>query len=87
MIFCKKMLTLGIVRKVDILGRVVIPKELRDTLDIAEKDPIEIFVEDEKIILRKYNPTCVFCGSTNNVVIYKEKLVCEDCAKAVASQF
>ncbi len=78
---------LGIVRKVDILGRVVIPKELRDTLDIAEKDPIEIFVEDEKIILRKYNPTCVFCGSTNNVVIYKEKLVCEDCAKAVASQF
>ncbi len=78
---------LGIVRKVDILGRVVIPKELRDTLDIAEKDPIEIFVEDEKIILRKYNPTCVFCGSTNNVVIYKEKLVCEDCAKAIASQF
>ena len=78
---------LGIVRKVDILGRVVIPKELRDTLDIAEKDPIEIFVEDEKIILRKYNPTCDFCGSTNNVVIYKEKLVCEDCAKAIASQF
>ena len=78
---------LGIVRKVDILGRVVIPKELRDTLDIAEKDPIEIFVEDEKIILRKYNPTCVFCGSTNNVVIYKEKLVCEDCAKAIPSQF
>ena len=78
---------LGIVRKVDILGRVVIPKELRDTLDIAENEPIEIFVEDEKIILRKYNPTCVFCGSTNNVVIYKEKLVCEDCAKAVASQF
>ena len=78
---------LGFVRKVDILGRVVIPKELRDTLDIAEKDPIEIFVEDEKIILRKYNPTCVFCGSTNNVVIYKEKLVCEDCAKAIASQF
>ena len=78
---------LGIVRKVDILGRVVIPKELRDTLDIAEKDPIDIFVEDEKIILRKYNPTCVFCGSTNNVVIYKEKLVCEDCAKAIASQF
>ena len=78
---------LGIVRKVDILGRVVIPKELRDTLDIAEKDPIEIFVEDEKIILRKYNLTCVFCGSTNNVVIYKEKLVCEDCAKAIASQF
>ena len=78
---------LGIVRKVDILGRVVIPKELRDTLDIAEKDPIDIFVEDEKIILRKYNPTCVLCGSTNNVVIYKEKLVCEDCAKAIASQF
>ena len=78
---------LGIVRKVDILGRVVIPKELRDTLDIAEKDPIEIFVEDEKIILRKYNPTCVFCGSTNNVVIYKERLVCEYCAKAIASQF
>ncbi|HPE95902.1 MAG TPA: AbrB/MazE/SpoVT family DNA-binding domain-containing protein [Bacillota bacterium] len=75
---------LGIVRKVDILGRVVIPKELRTTLDIAEKDPIEIYVEDEKIILKKYNPTCVFCGSVDNVLLYKDKLVCETCAKAIA---
>ena len=51
----------GIVRKVDELGRIVLPIELRRTLDIAEKDALEIFVEGDNIILHKYHPSCVFC--------------------------
>jgi transcriptional pleiotropic regulator of transition state genes len=80
------MKALGIVRKVDILGRIVIPKELRDALDIEDKDPLEIFVEDDRIILKKYNPSCIFCGSSNDVVLYKEKLICEECIKSISSR-
>ena len=61
----------GIVRRVDELGRIVIPIELRNKLKIAEKDPIEIYVEGSSIILKKYEETCVFCGGTKNVVDYK----------------
>jgi transcriptional pleiotropic regulator of transition state genes len=70
----------GIVRKVDELGRVVIPIELRRTLGIDEKDPLEIYVDNEKIILKKYEPACVFCGNATNVQHYRGKLVCRDCA-------
>ena len=51
----------GIVRKVDELGRIVLPIEMRRTLDIAEKDALEIYVEGDSIILRKYQPACIFC--------------------------
>jgi len=80
------MKALGIVRKVDILGRIVIPKELRDSLDIEDKDPLEIFVEGDRIILKKYNPSCIFCGSSTDVVLYKEKLICEECIKSISSR-
>lgn len=69
----------GIVRKVDELGRVVIPIELRRTLDIEEKDSLEIYVDGEKIILRKYEPACVFCGNAQEVQNFKGKNVCRDC--------
>ena len=69
----------GIVRPVDELGRVVLPKELRKTMHINEKDGMEIFVEEDKIILRKYQPSCIFCGSLDDVVNYKSKLVCAAC--------
>lgn len=69
----------GIVRPVDELGRVVLPKELRRIMDINEKDGMEIFVENDKIILRKYQPCCTFCGSLDNVVHFQEKLVCNKC--------
>lgn len=69
----------GIVRKVDELGRVVIPIELRNKLGIKEKDPIEIYVDGSSVILKKYQPNCVFCGGTKNLVEYKEKLVCGKC--------
>ncbi|MBE6855196.1 MAG: AbrB/MazE/SpoVT family DNA-binding domain-containing protein [Ruminococcus sp.] len=68
----------GIVRKVDELGRVVIPKELRNTLGINERDPLEIYVEGHKIILQKYQNRCVFCGEkTENC--FMDKCVCEGC--------
>jgi transcriptional pleiotropic regulator of transition state genes len=75
----------GIVRKVDELGRVVIPIELRRTLGIEEKDALEIYVDQEKIILKKYEPACVFCGSADNVQYFRGKLVCRECAQAMAA--
>jgi transcriptional pleiotropic regulator of transition state genes len=69
----------GIVRKVDELGRVVIPIELRRTLGIEIKDALEIYVEGEHIIFKKYQPACLFCDSAANVHNYKGKLICNDC--------
>lgn len=73
----------GIVRKVDELGRIVLPIELRRTLDIAEKDSLEIYVDDECIILRKYQPACIFCDNARDVVVYKGKNICRECIKAL----
>lgn len=69
----------GVVRKVDELGRIVIPIELRRTLDIAEKDALEIYVEGEQIILKKYEPACIFCGNARDVTNYKGKNICKSC--------
>ena len=69
----------GIIRKVDELGRIVIPIELRNKLNIAIKDPIEIFVEGSSIILKKYEPNCIFCGNSKDLSSYKDKLVCSKC--------
>ena len=69
----------GIVRNIDELGRVVVPKELRKKLGIENTDPVEIYVEGEKIILTKYHPACHFCGSFENVVEFKSKTVCRAC--------
>lgn len=71
----------GIVRKVDELGRIVLPIEMRRTLDIAEKDALEIYVEGASVILKKYKPSCIFCDATKNVVTFKEKNVCPKCLK------
>ncbi|WP_438435440.1 AbrB/MazE/SpoVT family DNA-binding domain-containing protein [Gorillibacterium sp. sgz500922] len=76
----------GIVRRVDELGRVVIPMELRRTLGIGEKDPLEIFVDGERIVLRKYAPGCIFCGSSEQLRSVKDKLVCLSCAQAIAKE-
>lgn len=69
----------GIVRRVDELGRVVIPIELRRTLNIAEKDALEIYVDGEEIILKKYEPACIFCGQAKDVVSYRGKNICKQC--------
>jgi len=76
----------GIVRKVDELGRVVIPIELRRTLGIAEKDSLEIYVDSEKIILKKYEPACIFCHSAEDMVNYKGKNICEECLGIINNQ-
>lgn len=75
----------GIVRKVDELGRVVIPIEIRNKFDIAEKDPIEIYVDGSCIILKKYEPNCIFCGNAKNLISYKDKLVCSKCAEKLST--
>ena len=71
----------GIVRPVDNLGRIVVPAELRRTLNINEKDSLEIYVDNENIILRKYEPACIFCNDAEDVIQYKGKNICAHCLK------
>ncbi len=71
----------GVCRQVDELGRIVLPISIRKNLDIHVKDNMEIYTEGDKIILKKRQASCVFCGNTENVVAYNEKLICQDCLK------
>ena len=71
----------GIVRKVDELGRIVLPIEMRRTLDIEEKDALEIYVEGSSVILKKYKPSCIFCDTTKDIVVFKGKNICPKCLK------
>ncbi len=71
----------GIVRKIDDLGRMVIPIELRKTMNINKKDPMEIFVDNDKIILKKYEPACIFCGSADETIEFKGRTICKECLK------
>ena len=74
----------GIIRKVDELGRIVLPIELRRVLDIAERDEVEIYTEGDRIILKKHQNSCVFCNSVKTLTIFKEKHVCESCARGLS---
>lgn len=76
----------GIVRKVDELGRVVLPMELREILNINIKDPLEIYVDEELIILKKYEPGCIFCGSLRETTRFHGKVICKDCIKLTTSK-
>lgn len=69
----------GIVRKVDELGRVVIPIELRRTLGISEKDALEIYVDGERIMLKKYEPACIFTGNADDLIYFKGKMISKSC--------
>jgi transcriptional pleiotropic regulator of transition state genes len=73
----------GVVRKIDELGRIVLPIELRRTLNIGEKDALEIFVDGEQIILKKYEPDCIFCGEGRDVINYKGKNICKSCLNEI----
>lgn len=75
----------GIIRRVDELGRVVIPIEIRNQFNIVEKDPIEIFVNGSSIVLKKYEPNCIFCGNNKDLLSYNDKLICTECANKIAS--
>ena len=69
----------GIVRKIDVLSRMVLPIEIRNNMDLKNKDGVEIFVDGNNIILKKYEPACLFCGNADNVTYFKGKLVCKGC--------
>lgn len=69
----------GIVRKVDKLGRFVLPSEVRKIQGIKEGTPMELFLDGTDIILKKYDPACVFCGESRGVVLFRDKLVCNKC--------
>lgn len=77
----------GIVRKVDELGRIVLPMETRKIMDIKEKDSIEIFTDEDRIILMKYHPACVFCNNAEDVIYFNGKRVCRDCLTKLREQF
>ena len=70
----------GIVRKVDELGHIVLPIELRRTMNIEVKDALEIYVDGDQIVLKKYEPSCIFCGNAKDIIHYKGKNVCSACA-------
>ena len=74
----------GIIRKIDNLGRVTLPIELRRNLDVDCGDPLEIYTEGSSIVLKKYEPACIFCGSSKKITQYKGKNVCENCRKNLA---
>lgn len=71
----------GIIRKVDELGRIVLPIELRRTLDIAERDELEIYMEGDRVILQKFEPSCIFCASSQDLAMYRGKNVCRECIR------
>jgi transcriptional pleiotropic regulator of transition state genes len=75
-----KMKSTGIVRKIDILGRIVLPMELRKSLKIEVKDALEIYVEGEQIILKKYKPGCDACGEISEVISLGNVRLCKNCA-------
>ncbi len=80
------MKSIGIVRRIDELGRIVLPIELRNKMDIKNKDSIEIFVDEDRIILKKYEPACLFCGQAEDVILYKGRLICKKCIADLGQQ-
>ncbi len=76
----------GIVRRIDELGRIVLPIELRNKMDIKTRDSIEIFVDEDRIVLKKYEPACLFCGNADDVILYRGKLVCRKCLAEMNKQ-
>ena len=76
----------GIVRRIDELGRVVLPIELRRTLNLEVRDPVEIFIEGDAIVLRKYNAACLFCGATRDLLAYRGKSLCRNCLRQLREE-
>ena len=76
----------GIVRKIDELGRVVLPIELRRTMNLEVRDPVEIFMEGDSIVLRKYEAACLFCGGRRQMTVFKGKQICADCMRQLREE-
>ena len=73
----------GIKREVDKLGRIVLPIELRRTMELESGDAVEIYVEGNRVILEKYRPSCIFCGKSEDVIVYKDKNICPTCVAEI----
>lgn len=74
------MKAIGCVRQIDKLGRLVLPSDIRKSLDIEDgKDAVELFVEEDSVIIKKYRPSCVFCGSDDDLITYKKRTICQAC--------
>ena len=76
----------GIKRRIDNLGRIVIPMEIRNYLDIEEGDLLEIFIDKQAIILQKYNAKCVFCSQDKDLIDYKEQKICSKCLEELRGE-
>ena len=81
-----QMKSTGVVRRIDELGRIVLPIEIRRSLDINVKDPVEIFIDNERIILQKYSPSCIFCGDADNIVFFNGKRICAKCLEEIKNK-
>ena len=76
----------GMVRKVDELGRIVLPAEIRQSMDINVRDALEIFTDEGRIILQKYQPACIFCNNADNVIYFNNKRICRECLEQLKTQ-
>ena len=77
----------GMVRKIDELGRVVIPMEMRRSMNIEDGDAFEIFVDGDRIVLQKYQPACIFCNSADDIVFFEGRRICAACLSKLKSQY
>ena len=75
----------GIIRRIDELGRIVIPKEIRKKLEIEIKDPMEIYVDGHAITLKKVEENCIFCGKSKDLISFKDKMICKNCLESLNS--
>ena len=76
----------GIVREIDALGRIVLPKSIRKIYNLKERDGVEIFTDGDSIVLKKYAPFCIFCGEQDNLIKYKDKNICKKCAEEISTE-
>ena len=83
---CGLMKSTGIVRRIDDLGRVVLPVELRRTLNLEVRDPVEIFIDGDAIVLRKYDAACLFCGAPHDLLSYRGKQICRSCLRQLREE-
>ena len=76
----------GIVRRIDDLGRIVLPAEIRQSMDINVRDALEIFTDEGRIILQKYQPSCIFCNNADNIIYFSNKRICTECLEKLKAQ-
>lgn len=77
----------GFVKKIDELGRILIPKELRASMELDSKDALEMFVDGDRIVLQKYQPACIFCNNADNIIFFEGRRICTSCLSKLKSQY